>query len=414
MGRRPGAVSGTVVAVAIVAMATGYGQFGAVSALGQVATAFGHPVHAGTVAEEAGLSGLLLGVGLAILRLASLLGLPLAASADRLGRRRTLVGWSLLGLSLTMAAAASPSYWWFVAIFAVGRPFLSAAAALGPVLVSELCTPRTRARALSVVSAGYGLGAGLNALLHSALRGVAGFRVLFVTCAVPFAVVALLARRIPEPMQPGRAEEERPRFGGVGRQATGRLAVVMGLIFATSMTSAPASSFVFVYAENVVHLGRTAESSMILLAAASGLAGLLLGRRVADRLGRRPAVAVGAVGVALSAILLYSGSAWAVVGGYLSAVLATGFLAPAGTALPNELFATSVRASVAGWGIVASVLGAIIGLLSFGLVADASGSFEVAALLVSLPILGVLLLIGRVPETRGVVLSGTLGADGRQ
>ena len=410
--RRPQGITGTVVAVAVVAMAAGYGQFGAVSALGQVATAFGHPVHAGTVAEEAGLSGAALGAGLAILRLASMLGQPLAAAADRLGRRSTLIGWSLVGLGVTMLAALSPSYWWFVAIFAVGRPFLSAAAALGHVVTAELTAPENRARALSVVAAGYGLGAGLNALLHSALRGVAGFRVLFLTCAVPFVVVGLLARRIPEPSTiTGDSSEERPRFGWVDRGSTNRLLIVMGLIFATSLTSAPASSFVFVYAENVTHLPKGLESAMIALAAITGMVGLLLGRRSADHLGRRPSVAIGATGVGLAAILLYSGSRAAVVLGYLLAVLATGFVAPAGTALPNELFPTSVRASVAGWGIVASVLGAIVGLLVFGLIADSTGSFETAALVVAAPILAVLALVGRVPETKGVSLVGTTGAE---
>ena len=96
----------------------------------------------------------------------------------------------------------------------------------------------------------------------------------------------------------------------------------------------------------------------------------------------------------------------------LLAVLATGYIAPAGTALPNELFATSVRASVAGWGIVAGVLGAIVGLLVFGLIADSEGSFETAALVVATPILAVLLLVRRVPETRGTTLAGTMGANG--
>ena len=117
------------------------------------------------------------------------------------------------------------------------------------------------------------------------------------------------------------------------------------------------------------------------------------------------------MGAGLAAILLYSGSQQAVVAGYLCAVLATGFLAPAGTALPNELFATSVRASVAGWGIVASVLGAIVGLVAFGLIADSSGSFQMAAIVIASPVLVVLALVFRVPETRGTALAGTVGAQ---
>ena len=99
------ALSGALAAVVVLALAAGYGQFGAVAALGQVARSFGHPIGGTSIAAEAGLSGVALGGGLAILRLASLGGLPLSALGDRLGRRRTLVAWVLLGLALTMAAA---------------------------------------------------------------------------------------------------------------------------------------------------------------------------------------------------------------------------------------------------------------------------------------------------------------------
>ena len=60
---------------------------------------------------------------------------------------------------------------------------------------------------------------------------------------------------------------------------------------------------------------------------------------------------------------------------------------------------------------MASVLGAIVGLLVFGLIADSTGSFETAALVVAAPILAVLALVGRVPETKGVSLVGTTGAE---
>ena len=136
----------------------------------------------------------------------------------------------------------------------------------------------------------------------------------------------------------------------------------------------------------------------------------MLGRRAADRFGRRPAIAGGAAALGCSSALLYSGGRTAVVLGYLAAVLSTGFLAPAGTAFPSELFGTSVRASVAGWGIVASVVGAVVGLLGFGLIADRTGSFEGAALFTAVPALLSVLLVARLPETRGVDLDGTLGS----
>ena len=406
------ALTRPVLVVTAISVAAGYGQFGAVAALGQVASSFGHVVGGATVSEQAGLSGTVLGVGLAVLRLASLGGLPLAALADRWGRRPTLVTWTLLGLAATIAAAFSPSYWWFVVIFALGRPFLSASAALAQVVVAELSRPERRATALALVTGGYGLGAGVNALAHSLLRGVASFRLLFLTALIPLLVVAALRRHFPEPAKDLSVEASKPRVGSVGAGNVTRLLEVLSLIFVTSAVSAPASSFVFLYAENVVHLPKGIESAMITLAALFGIVGLLAGRRVADVRGRKPAVGIGISAVALAALVLYAGGKTLVVVGYLLGILATGFLAPGGTALTNELFPTAVRASVAGWGIVASVLGAVLGLLVFGAVADSSGSFEVAALVTFIPTLPALFLLARLPESLGSSLEGTLGAEG--
>ena len=114
----------TVIGVAIASFCAGFGQFGVVAALGSVARTFGHVVHGATLADQAGLSGTKLGIGLAIIRLASLGALAATGLADRTGRRRALISSVAAGLALTVLAAASPGYWWFVVIFACGRPLL--------------------------------------------------------------------------------------------------------------------------------------------------------------------------------------------------------------------------------------------------------------------------------------------------
>ena len=137
-----GWLSPGVTSAALLALAAGFGQFGAVAALGDVAKTFGHLTGGASVTEQAGLSGTELGLGLTIIRLASLGALPVAGIADRFGRRPTLLASCAAGLALTVAAAASPGYWWFVAIFALGRPFLSATASRYPLtypgIVGEL------------------------------------------------------------------------------------------------------------------------------------------------------------------------------------------------------------------------------------------------------------------------------------
>ena len=400
-----------VTALALIALAAGYGQFGAVAALGDVARAFGHVVNGHSIAAQSGLSGAVLGGGLAILRLASLGGVYLASVADRWGRRRTLLTWSVVGLGATVFAALSPSYWWFVVIFALGRPFLSAAATVTQVAAAETEAGVHRAGALAVVTAGYGLGAGVNALTHSLLHGPHLFRVLFLTTAIPLVLVVIVARWVLESVTTTELIETASMgFGRIPADERQRFGIVMALIFMVSWVSAPASSYIYLYVENVRHLNHGVESAMIALAALTGFGGLLAGRFVADRWGRKPAVVVGVSEIALMAVLTYSGSTPAAVAGYLAGVFATGFLAPGGTAFTNELFSTKLRAQAAGWGIGAGVLGGAGSLMAFGLVEQASHGFELAALATSVfGLIAVGLTLG-LPETRGIALSGTVGA----
>ena len=140
-----------IIAIAFIALASGFGQYGAVAALGDVSKQLGHLAPGGSIADKVGLSGTSLGVGLAIIRLASLGSLPLIGIADRLGRRPVILGVTIAGLALTVVAAASPGYWWFVAIFAFGRPLLSATNALAGVMSAEETGSRDRSAAVALV-----------------------------------------------------------------------------------------------------------------------------------------------------------------------------------------------------------------------------------------------------------------------
>lgn len=396
-----------VAGVALVAMAAGFGQYGAVAALGSVASTFGHVTHGATFADEAGLSGTTLAAGLALARLASLGGLPLAGLADRYGRRPTLVATTALGLVLTIAAAAAPSYWWFVAIFALGRPLLSATQGVAQVVAVELTATAERAKAVALVAAGYAVGAGALAVLHSLASGALGFRGIFALSVVPLAFLPLIARLVVEPGRYARvtaAEHRPPVLGPVDRAHRGRLLLVVALAFGVSVVTGPANSLVFVYAQNVLHLAGIVISAMVVAAGAAGLGGLLLGRWLADRWGRRPTVAVAMVGMGAFGTLAYSGSeAWLLVG-YVLGVCAGAVFAPAAGSFANELFPTAIRGSVAGWAIAAGVLGAVLGLVAFGAAADVGGVADhtgFAAAVVFLPATCLAVLLLALPETRG-------------
>lgn len=394
-----------VLGLGLVALASGLGQFGAVAALGDVAHAFGHMRAGASVADQAGLSGTALGVGLAVIRLASLGGLPVAGAADRLGRRRVLLGAATAGLACTALAAVSPSYWSFVVIFACGRPLLSAANALAGVMAAEETDTGGRAKAIALVAGAYAAGGGITALVHSATLGGGGFRVVCLLALAPLVGLVFVRRLVREPdrfaVLAARGEHPLPVLGAVGRVHRRRLGVVALISFALSLISGPGNSFVFLYAQNIVHLSGALTAAMVVTAGAAGLGGLVAGRALADRAGRRPAAAVGMCAVALFAVLAYSGSAVALFVGYVLGVVAGALLAPGIGALTNELFPTAVRASVAGWVVAAGVLGAATGMVVFGAVADVETHFGLAALVTFVPAALAAAAFALLPETRG-------------
>ena len=394
-----------IVAIAFIALASGFGQYGAVAALGDVSKQLGHVAPGASIADKVGLSGTSLGVGLAIIRLASLGSLPLIGIADRFGRRRVILIVTMVGLGLTVVAAASPGYWWFVVIFACGRPLLSATNALAEVMGAEETGSADRSAAVALIAAGYGVGAGLSAIVHSLAAGALGFRGIFALAAVPLVAVYALRSRVEEPRRftvaAAAAEHPTPVLGAVGRRYRGRVIVLCAIGFAISVVTGPANSFAFLYAQDVLHLAGYATALVVVAAGAAGVLGLLAGRWLADRIGRRLTGTVALVAIACTGTLAYTGSDSAYEAGYILGVLSGGLLAPAVGAMLAELFPTSVRASVTGWWVTAGVLGAVGGLVAFGAVADVGNQFAAAAELTFLPTAAAAALFWFLPETKG-------------
>jgi MFS family permease len=220
---------------------------------------------------------------------------------------------------------------------------------------------------------------------------------------VPLVLLPFLSRSVEEPDRFAReaGRPHMPVLAAVGPEFRRRLAVVGLLTFALSVITGPANSFVFLYAENVIRLSGGVTSAMVALAAVTGLGGLFLGRFLADRVGRRPAAAGSIAAMAAFGVLTYSGSRLGVIVGYVLGILAASTLAPAAGSFVNELFPTQVRASIAGWQLAAGVLGAGVGLVVFGQIADVNHRFGTAAVLTFLPALASLGLFLLLPETRG-------------
>lgn len=403
-----------ILGAAAMSMAAGFAQFSATSGLPDVAAAFGEVGNGVGVAGQIGLSATTLGLGQAVIRLSSLASLPLSGAADRVGRRRMLLLCSAGGLAMVSAAALSQSFVWFVVLFSLARAPLSSTNALAGVIAAEETQTRDRAKAIALITVGYGFGAGLTGIVRAVGGEAIGFRALFGLSLIPLLLLPLLARTIEEPE---RFRLVRERSRALGLRARSRLAlapfepasrrrfVIVGVLtFAIAFASGPINTNLFVFAESVLGLPRSATAIAVLAAGPSGLVGLVLGRWAADRLGRRLTAGLGHTAIALAGMLTYSAAGPALLTGYLLTIFAGGMYAPAAGAIAAELFPTRMRATVAGWVTVAGVLGATVGLIVFGAMADALGGFARAAVAVCAPVLAVAFLYALLPETRGLEL----------
>jgi MFS family permease len=395
--------------VALLMAAAGFAQFSPAAALGDVAEELGDLGSGDSISEQAGLPGSVLGGGLAVIRLSALLALPLAALADRVGRRRTILAYATIGLVVTTTAAASPGYWWFVAAFALARPFLTATDTVGEVLCAEHTGPADRAKAVALGAAAYGVGAGLVGVLRGLAGDDLGFRPVYALAAVPLLGVAVAGRLVTEPDR--FAHHEVAAAGGrlaALRVVRGvhrrRLTTLAVLAFASGFLTAPVGTFLFVYAENVLGTSSAVTGALVVGAGVTGLVGLVVGRMLADRVGRRPTAGVAMVLMAGAGVLTYSGSVAALAVGYLLGIMFGSAYGPSAITLTTELFPTAVRAAVAGWLVVAGVLGATTGLWVAGAIADLTGGFTGAMAAVCVPGGLAAVLLATVPETRGTDL----------
>jgi MFS family permease len=409
--RRPAWLTAPVLTVSVLSVAAGIAQFAVTTVIGDVAAEFGEPGAGDEAAAQIGLPATTVGLALTIVRLASLGSLPAAALADRLGRRSVLLTTAAIGLALTSLAAVAPGFWWYVVLVALARPALSTVNALAGVVAAEEARAADRSAALALIAAAYGLGSGIVAVGRGLLPGEPSFRLVMAFALVPLLLLPLLARRVREP----RIAGSRPRAvglpGRVPRRYLRRVALLAALTGTIALATGPGFTYLFVYGERVLGASPLFLSTLVLGAGPAGLLGILVGRWAADRFGRRIASGCSMAATGAAVAYAYTGSEADLAVGYLAALAASSAFAPPTGALVAELVPTNVRATVAGWETIAGVAGASAGLLSFGVLADATGGFSTAARLIGVVVAVVSVGFAGLPETLGTELEDLEDAD---
>jgi MFS transporter, SHS family, lactate transporter len=333
-----------------------------------------------------------------ILAVGALGALPLAALADRYGRRR-LISAGVAGFSLVnLASGFAPSLadLAFLKLFAVCFEVLVVGVVTA--LIVEEAPPDRRGQAVSVLALLSGLGTGITVIAYPLLAP--HWRVLFYACGVGLPIAPLIWWLLPE----GRTWQGVNVTGSAIRllmqpRWRRRIMVLAAMFGLLAVLLEPAGLLYTLYASAILGWTPTEISVLIVVSGVAGAVSYLAGGFLTDRYGRRgPAIALTVATAAATSLSFATGA----VGFFAGNVLWSGFASaatPVFGAWSGELFPTRARATAEAAIGLAGAIGSIAGLILVAVVASSTGLGGAIELGGVAAIAGALLLF-LLPETK--------------
>lgn len=358
-----------------------------------------------------------------IVRFGGILSFGLVASADLYGRRPILSITVLFYTLFTLATAMSRGMVSFTIFQSASQVFLAAEFGVAITMVSEEFPDHQRARAIAALHTVAFLGVTTAAALFPFMAPSHwGWRSMYAVGIVPLLLTAFLRRGLRETMRfqaleaaraaAGLARESllpklRASFAEFAGPYRARLILIAILWNSIGLVGGPTITYFSLLAVRDHHWTAVHVSVALIIAYLAGSLGSLLCGYAMDRIGRRITTAFFYLGAAASMAIMF-GSGWH--GSLRFGIVATQFAYQAArtatSALSAELFPTEIRAS--GYSITVQVFGQLGWTLSpliVGFLSDRMGGLGPAASMFALgPILGVIAIIGFVPETKGKTL----------
>jgi MFS family permease len=360
-------------------------------------------------AESFGVGKTAVGLAVSAFAFARFVSGPLGGRmVERFGERPVLIA-GLLTVAVTSGTAGfASSFEVFVLLRAAGGIGSAAFTVAGFSLLLRLAPPESRARATATMQGGFLVGGMFGPGLGGFLTDVAAW-LPFVTYGGFLLVAAVVAATtLPAPERTAIGPAAAAEAQGFGARVSAARRLILHPAFSVALLANLAIGWTLFGVRNslvtlyVVDIGGTPTFAGLVLVGGAVTQVLLLrwGGRMADRRGRRPAIVLGsfgaAVAVGLLAIPLVGAAGLAVAAIALAGFGgAAAFLASAPGAVLGDLGRTGTRVAVFQ---MASDLGAIVGPLAAGALADLSGyplAFGVSALVMA--VVGFAAL--RMPET---------------
>jgi MFS family permease len=343
------------------------------------------------------------------------------ALADHIGRVRVLLI-SIVSYALfTFLAGCAQSYEQLLLFVTLQGLGFGGEWAAGAVLVAEYARPSQRGRVVGAVQSAWAIGyAGVlvaNTVIFNLVPPEIGWRLMFWVGAGPAVLLLWVRSHLQESPaylaeETAAAKAARARRGAgfslAGLLAPGQRRVTFAsALLSVGVIGAGLAVWLPTYLQQVRHLSVDAIGAYMGVMTAGGFVGCLCAGYVLDRLGRRPGMALFALGSMLSAwtyVLLpleASGLAFAI--GFPMGFFGSGIFSGLAAYL-SELYPTELRGAGQGFGYNFGRGVAALGPTGIGFVAAQGGltlGLALAASTYSLCLVGLLFL----PETRGRVLT---------
>lgn len=318
-----------------------------------------------------------IGLTVTYFRIATLVAMVLALSADIVGRRRLLLFTIFGQAAFTLATAFSQTYGQFVWLQVLTRVFGYAEEMLCIVVIVEEVAAAVRGWAAGTLAALTYTGAGLASLCFAAVNILPGhWRALYVIGGFSMFFLAFLRRRLPETkrfeIRHQEVEKLHARIGGamdmvrrIVREYPGRILLIALVVGAWGFAIGPGTVLAASYLQKTLHYAPWQASALMIPGGLLALWLNILTGRLSDRFGRRLMVCLMMSLSGAAYVVFFSGiQGWIVPALWIAAFF--GFFSADSLirSFSAEIMPTAYRATIGGFAYAAEIMsgGVALGL----------------------------------------------------